>query len=233
MTTPAGRTIAAAAALVATAALAGCGAHHHLDEYDFTGRTLAVTYFPAPAPDLRTGGVPLNAIGDRDGIGVLVKAGSRIAEEVEARRARARLDSASTHIDLANRMADRTLQRAAVYLGARPVEERADGDFLLEVDIRSLGIDTRGDLAYLFVNAEAVLLDARTGREIWSEGVHGNDPLTPDTRPGGIIPTNAVTAGALSTLSVDDYRRLLGTLADYSADTITRELRNKLRHVRD
>ncbi len=225
------RTTAAAAALLTTAGLAACGGHHHLGEYDFAGRSLAVTFFPAPAPALLTGGIPLGA-GD-DAVGTLVKAGSAIAREVESRRARARLDSAATHLDLASRMADRTLQRAAVYLGARPVEKRSDGDFLLEVDLRSYGIDTRGGQAYLFVNAEVVLLDAATGREIWDENVHGHDELTPDMQRGGVIPSDAVTAGALSTLSVEDYERLLGSLGDYSADTVTRELRQKLRDVRD
>lgn len=220
----------AVALLLLAGGLAGCAGHHHLAEYDFAGRTLAVTYFPAPAPQLLTGRIPVDA---QDPVGTLVRAGAGIAQEVEGRRARARLDSAATRLDLSAHMADRTLERAAVYLGARPVKERSDGEFLLEVDLRSYGIDARREPASLFVDAEVVLLDAATGREIWDEDVRTRDALGPGLESGGVLPPEAVTAGALSTLSVDDYERLLGRLADYAADAITRRLRTKLRDVRD
>jgi hypothetical protein len=153
-------------------------------------------------------------------------------KEVEARRASVRLDSATTRVDVASRLANETLERASRYLGVRPVQG-TDADFLLEVHMRSFGIDVRGhDAAYLFTNAEAVLLDRRTGREIWSVDVHGNDRLTPgvdgtERGPGAII-----TAGTLSRVSVADFQHALGQLVSYSSTLITDELRTSLRDAR-
>jgi hypothetical protein len=218
---------AAAALTILTAA--GCGGHH-LADYDFAGRSVAVVYFATPAPDLRTGSYGLGA-DTEDPVGAVLVAGGRIAREVEARKARARLDSAASRLDLSARMAERTLERASRYLGARPVEERGDADFLLEVDIRDLGLDARRDRAYLFVSGEAVLLNARNGREIWDADISSYDALTPDmvNTPGV---GDVLTAGALRTLSVAELERMLGRLADFTADRITRELRGDLRDTR-
>ena len=49
-------------------------------------------------------------------------------------------------------------------------------DYILEVTMRSFGLDARySGAAYLFTSAEAVLLDRHTGREIWSVRVRGRD----------------------------------------------------------
>lgn len=221
---------AAVLPLLALAGFSACGHGHHLGDYDFAGRTVAVTYFPAPPPELRTGGH--GDVQGEDALSTVLNAGSRIVREVEARRARARLDSAATRVDLAGRMAERTLERASRYLGARPVEDAAAADFLLEVDIRSAGIDVGADRAYLFVSGEAILLDRATGAEVWDQDVKGYDPLTPDVGGGGIVPEGVLTAGALSTLSVDEFQRILERLTDYTADRIARELREELRDVR-
>lgn len=230
-TSPGARGPAAAlAALVPLALVAACGGGHRLADYDFAGRTVAVSYFPAPPPELRTGGYG-DAQGE-DALSAVLNAGSRIVREVEARKARARLDSAATRIDLGERMAERTLQRAARYLGARPVDDAARADFILEVDVHTLGIDvgTRG--AHLFVSGESILLDRATGAEVWAVDVRGYDPLTPDLDGGGVVPEGVLTAGALSTLSVDEFQHVLERLTDYVADRTSRELREELRDVR-
>lgn len=225
------RRAAATAGLLTLTGLAACGGGHRLADYDFAGRSVAVTYFTAPAPELRTGGHSGELQGD-DALTVVVNAGSRIAREVGARGARSRLDSAATRIDLAGRMADRTLERSARYLGARPVDDAAAADFILEVDVRSLGIDAAGDRAHLFVSAEAILLDRRTGTEVWDMDVRGYDPLTPGIDGGGIVPGGVITGASLSTVSVGEFERLLEGLTDYVGDRISRELREELREVR-
>jgi hypothetical protein len=219
------------AGLLALVGLAACGGGHRLADYEFAGRTVGVTYFAAPAPQLRTGGYGGELQGD-DALTAVVNAGSRIAREVGARGARSRLDSAATRLDLAGRMADRTLERASRYLGARPVDDASAADFILEVDVRSLGIDASGDRAYLFVTAEAILLDRRTGREVWDMDVRGYDPLTPGIDGGGVVPGGVITAASLSTVSVEEFERLLEGLTDYVGDRISRELREELRKVR-
>lgn len=225
------RVAARAAAVALTLTVAGCGGHH-LAEYDFTDRTLAVVYFNAPAPELWTGGVDVDV--DRDNpLEAVMSAGGRVVREVEARRARARLDSAAVRVDLAERMAERTLERASRYLGTRPVESEAEADYLLEVDLRRMGLDAGQRAAYLFVVGEAVLLDNRTGREIWNQEVDAHDRLTPGMFGSPDLLGNVVTAGALSTVTVDEFERFLGGLTDFTADRIARELRADLRGARD
>ncbi len=212
-----------------TPALEGCSGNH-LDEYDFADQSLAVVYFTAPAPRLWTGGVDVE--GDNP-LEVVVSAGGRVAREVEARRAQARLDSAAVGVDLAKRMADRTLERAGRYLGTRPVEEESEADYLLEVDIRRLGLDASGHGAYLVVVGEAVLLDGRTGREIWDADVRGHERLSPALWHSSDVLGDVVTAGALSGVSVAEFEDILGALTDFVADRIGRELRGDLRRARD
>lgn len=211
------------------AALAACSGHH-LAEYDFADRTLAVVYFNAPAPEVHTGGYDVD--GDNP-LEVVVSASGRVAREMEARRARARMDSAVARVDLAGRLADRTAERAGRYLGTRPVEDASEADYLLEVDIRRMGLEARRGGAYTFVQGEVVLLDGRTGREIWDAGVNGHDRVTPGMWDAPGVLGDVVTAGALSGLSVDEFERLLVGLTDYVADRVGRELRGDLRRARD
>lgn len=208
-----------------------CGARHQLGDYDFAGRSIAVVQFAPPAPELRTGG---RDAADENPLIAVLEAGSAVAVELESRRARARLDSAASVVDVSTRMAERTLERAARYLGARPVDSERSADYLLEVDVQRFGIDASGSgPANLFVRGEAILLDARSGNEIWSREVSAWDRLTPSvgvangTATGGIL-----TAAALTRVSVEDFGRILEQLADYAADVVTAELREDLRDVR-
>ena len=210
-------------------AIQGCGGHH-LAEYDFADQALAVVYFSAPAPELWTGGYSVE--GD-NALEMVMSAGGRVAREVEGRRAQARLDSAASRLDLAGRMADRTLERAGRYLGTRPVEEESEADYLLEVDVRRMGLDAGRTTADLVVVAEVVLLDARTGREIWNADVNGRDRLTPTVHSSLDVLEDVVTVGALSSVSVDEFEAILKGLTDFVADRVARELRSDLRSVRD
>lgn len=211
--------------------LGACGGGHRLADYDFASRSLAVVYPAPPAPELRTGSYDT---GDaEDPLAAVVQAGSRIARDVEARKARARVDSAARRVDPVGRMASRTEERASRYLGTRAVRDDVGADYLLEVDLRRFGIEAYSSgPAYLFVDAEAVLLDARSGYEIWSRKVVSRDRLTPAVRDGGHVPVDLVTAGVLTTLSVDELEGMLERLADYASDVITGELREDLREVR-
>ncbi|HUH13352.1 MAG TPA: hypothetical protein VMK65_09590 [Longimicrobiales bacterium] len=209
----------------------GCGGGHRLAEYAFAERTLAVVYSRVPRPDLRTG--PLHAGEGQDAVLAVLNAGAQMAKEVEARRAHARLDSAAVRVDVGTRMAERTLERASRYLGSRPVGDAAEADYLLELDVARMGIDAgRGHAAYVFVDAEAILLDARTGHEIWSEDVRAWDRLGPGVAGDDEVASDLVTIGALGTASVADFERMLVRLADYAADRITAELRKELRATR-
>lgn len=215
--------------LVLFVLLAACsGAKHRLGQYDFSGRTVALLAFPAPTPELMTPGFSVR----RDPVSTAMALGSRAAVEVEGRRARARLDSAATRIDLAARIHERTLERASAYLGARPVADRAGADFLMEMDIQSVAIDAQSTRAMLVVSAEATLLDGHTGREIWSARVRNRGPLTTRVRTGHRATNQALTAAQLTNVSVEEFEEILQRSADQTADWITGQLREDLRGVR-
>jgi hypothetical protein len=217
------------AALVPLASLA-CGGGHHLSEYSFANHKVAVVSSAPYAPELWTPGYDIDA---KNPVTAVLEAGTKAAREVEGNRARARLDSAAEHVDVGKRMAARTLERASRYLGAAPVEDRTDADYLLEVDVRRLAIDARGrDAARLFMKGEAILLDRATGREIWHTGVEAHDRLTPHVEDGGDVAGAIVTAGVLTTVSVDDFERMLENLSDLASDAVTDRLRKDLRGVR-
>jgi hypothetical protein len=166
---------------------------------------------------------------------VVKKATSKVATDAEAKRARVRMDSATSRMRLGDSLAKRTLDRASRYLGVRPTTSSADADFLLEVHMRDYGLDaSKGGEASLYTNAEAVLLDRRTGREIWNVTVTGTDQLTPKL-PGGIggaVGGAIITAGTLRTMTVADFQQALDQLMSLSSDVVAEELRVALRDAR-
>src|SRR3981081_2870443 len=166
------RALAGACSIVA--ALVGCGGGHHLSEYPFASRTLAVVYIAPPAPELLTGYYDLR--NSQNPVEAVVRAGADVVREREGRRANARLDSATTRVNIPAVLAERTLQRASRYLGTRPITDESTADYLMEVRVERFGINAKADeAAYLFTFAEAVLIDRRTGRELWKVNIHGRD----------------------------------------------------------
>ncbi len=228
-----GRLLPAIVAAVALAAsLVSCGGGHHLAEYPFASRTLAVVYIAPPAPELLTSYYDLT--NSQNPVEAVVRAGADVAREKEGRRANARLDSASARIDIPAILAQRTLQRASRYLGTRPITDENQADYLMEVRMERFGINAKADeAAYLFTYAEAVLLDRRTGREIWNINVHGRDRLTPYVQSTSPIPGSVITASTLGSVSVTQFQGALNQLMDYSSNLITDELRAALRDVRN
>lgn len=209
-----------------------CGGGHHLAEYPFASRTLAVVYVAPPAPVLLTSYYDLTS--SQNALEAVVRAGADVAREREGRRASARLDSATSRIDIPAVLAQRTLQRASRYLGTRPTADESQADYLMEVRMDRFGINAKADEAtYLFTYAEAVLIDRRTGREIWNINVHGRDRLTPYVQSASPIPGSVIAAGTLGSVTVADFQGALNQLMDYSSNLITDELRAALRDVRN
>jgi hypothetical protein len=213
-------------------ALGACGRKHYLAQYQFSERTLAMVYLEPPSPELLTGLYNLRP--STDPIRTAARIGGGVAKEIEAQRASSRLDSAARHVDIPARLAQRTLDRASRYLGTRPVMDASEADYILEVNMRRFGIDARASTAaYLYTRAEAVLIDRKSGREIWSVDVHGNDRLTPWVHGNRDVPSSIITAATISTVSVADLQEALDQLVTSSSNAITNELRDKLRDVRD
>jgi hypothetical protein len=217
--------------LVAVAVLGACGGRHHLEQYNFAGRKLALVYIDPPAPELRHGWY--NVRPSDNMVQTVVRAGASVAKEIEARRASHRLDSAAARVNVPALLAQRTLDRASRYLGMRAVQNADSADYVLEIQMRSFGIDARSNNAtYLYTRAEAVLLDRDTGREIWNEIVYGQDRLTPWVHGTANVPSVVFTAATLHTVSVADFQEALEQLTTYTSTLITNELRDKLRDVR-
>ncbi|MDP9204788.1 MAG: hypothetical protein M3P12_04910 [Gemmatimonadota bacterium] len=220
------------AVITVIASLTGCGGGHHLAEYPFSSRTLAVVYIAPPAPELLTSHYDLR--NSQNAVEAVVRAGADVAREREGRRANARLDSATARINIPTVLAQRTLERASRYLGTRPIADEHAADYLMEVRMERFGINAKADeAAYLFTYAEAVLIDRRTGREIWNINVHGRDRLTPYVESSSRIPGSVITASTLGSVSVADFQGALNQLMDLSSNTITNELRSALRDVRN
>jgi hypothetical protein len=220
-------------ATLAALSLSACGPNHHLEDFSFAERSMGLVYIAPPRPVLLTGSYDLAS--SKNPLEAVVRAGSGVAKEVEGRKANARLDSASARVDVAGQLAQRTLERASRYLGTRPVPTQENPDFLIEVHMRRFGIDASGSgAAYLFTNADAVLLDRRTGREIWSIAVRGTDRITPSVRNGSDhLPAAILTAGSLSAVTVDDFQQALDQLMTLSSNLIADELRAALRESRE
>lgn len=210
----------------------GCGAGNRLADYDYRGRPLVVVYDFPPYPEVLTG--PYFPGHPRDPVHAIIRAGTQIAREIEAERVRERLDSAATLIDVADRVAQGTSERASRYLRTRLTDDEDEAEFILEVRIRDYGIDAEQweAAAHFFVDAEVVLLAGEDGREIWRTHVRDRDPIAPAIVGRRSAIRNIVTAAALAKLSVEDIARALEQLADYSADHITGRLRSALEDAR-
>lgn len=227
------RAVITGAAALLLLASAGCG-KHYLNQYDFSSRTLALVFIEPPQPELLHGWYNLDGMGQLNAIQTVVGAGAKVAKEVEARRAIARFDSAAAQVDASAILSQRTLDRVSRYLGTRIVTTPREADFVLELNMRSYGIDARSNRSTsVYARAEAVLLDRVSGREIWSEDVRARDRMTPYVVGTSNVPSAIFTAATLHTVSVEDFRRALEGLAGFTADVITNELRDKLRDVRD
>jgi hypothetical protein len=233
MRQPARFSLTTAAAIAALCLVGmGCGgARHHLGEYDFADRSLALVVLGNPSPGLITGSFDLRST---DVMEVVKKATSKVATDAEAKRARVRMDSATSRMRLGDSLAKRTLDRASRYLGVRPAASTSNADFLLEVHMREYGLDaSKGGEASLYTNAEAVLLDRRSGREIWNVTVTGTDRLTPRTHGvAGTVGGAIITAGTLRTMTVADFQQALDQLMSLSSDVVAEELRAALREAR-
>ena len=227
-----GLRVLAGALIVVIASSAACGGGHHLSEYPFSSRTLAVVYIAPPSPVLLTSYYDLRS--SQNAVEAVVRAGADVVREREGRRASARLDSATARVDIPAVLAQRTLTRASRYLGTRPITDEQAADYLMEVRMDRFGINAKADeAAYLFTYSEAVLIDRRTGREIWNLKVHGRDRLTPYVASSNGIPGSIITASTLGSVSVADFQGALNQLMDLSSNVITNELRAALRDIRN
>jgi hypothetical protein len=204
----------------------GCRHTNRLADYDFREGALAIETTIPSRPGVFTSdfffydrGRPMR---------FFMKLGATIIKESEAEQARVRMDSANARVDVAGILHDRIHERAAGYLNAEPVDRLDDADYLLDVRIRSYGIDAEAwdASAYFKLEAEVLLIDRRGRRLIWETEFEETEPISPAFfGPHGAI-KNVITAGALAGLT--EMTVALEQLAEFSADRITRRLQRDL-----
>jgi len=228
-----------AAALLPVLAGGGCASAGKLGEYDFRNRSVAVVALNTPRPEILT-----NEELDVDlksPLQTMLRIGADLVKEVEASRARPRLDSAARTVDVGGRMTERVLRGVAAELRAVPAVEPRTADFEVEVHVKRFGIDAETWLgpAEFFIESEVVLRETATGRRIWKGKVTEREPLTRPAAsylpPEGLAtrPVNDVlTAAALSSLSAEEMSGMLEALSDFSADRILRNFRKGLEKAR-
>lgn len=211
----------------------GCASSNTLHEYDYRGRTVTVVSDAPPRPDVLTGPHFIGPL-TGDPIRDIIRAGAKVAREVEARAVQDRLDEASARIDVGYVLEDNTLERAARYLAADAAAGEPDADYTLELIVVEYGIDAESweATAYFFIEADATLLHTESGTEIWRAEVGARDPLGPEIWVGPSEVRDVATAITLSTLTVDEMVAVLEALADFSARAVTERLRDDLREAR-
>lgn len=220
------------ALLLPLAATSAC-ASNRLHEFTYADRTLAVVSEIPRRPEVLSGPLFLGRL-TGDPVRDVLSVGTQVAREVEAHAVRERLDEAAERVDVGYVLEDRTLERAARFLGADPVERDGREDYLLELVVREYGIDAEAweSTAYFYIEAEAALLDAASGTEIWRAEIEEDEPIGPRIWGPGHGIRNVVTAATLADLSVDEIVTALESLADYAAGEITARLSDDLREAR-
>lgn len=223
---------AAAAALGLLLFQPACAHAGRLGEYDFRDRTIAVVAVIPPRPYVDTG--PDVDLTGSSLLGAALKVGTSIYKESQAARLRARLDTASVGIDLADRIAGDVVERSARYLGARAVDDGRDADFQLEVNVEEYGVDARewDDGAHFHLEARLLLLD-REGREVWRGKVDESEPVTRGWFEVGSPGADVITGSALGDLTVGELRLALNEVADYAAGRLAEKLRQGMEKARD
>ncbi|MDT0631640.1 hypothetical protein RQM47_03090 [Rubrivirga sp. S365] len=212
--------------LAALAAVSGCSASNRLGEVALPGRRVAVAAAIPPAPRVQAGS-PLEAgVNPWDPVGTAVRRETSEAKRRQAVRAQARLDSVVARVDVADRIARRTLARTAQALGFAPADRPADADFVLDLRVRDYGLvadSFEGDTFFVLVG-EALFLDAQTGAELWRTDLDEREVVDRTVFRLPAIPGNVVTGRALAALSSGEMAAGLQRLGDLAAERIAARL---------
>ncbi|RPH98507.1 MAG: hypothetical protein EHM72_12770 [Calditrichaeota bacterium] len=219
--------------LVIVSALLSACSSNKLREYDLRESNLAARSFIPPRADVQTGAdVYFNT---KDPIGTILSVGSTVAREVEAMKARARLDSAMMLVDIPAIVEEDVLFKAAELLNSRPVNEIDAADFLLDIDFKKHGIDAQswaGGVDFV-IDAKVNLVDQKQGRRIWKRHIEEREPLSPALFGLGPSIGNVIDAVALSKLTVEEMATGLENLAHFTADRIAHKLYDDFIKSRD
>ncbi len=222
----------AVAAVAAVVAFGGCGPVNRLQDCDFDNHTAAVVVTAPPAPFLSgranvSAMVPGRAPIRADHSSLMVDLS--VLAPTKRRQIRARIDSASTHLDAAARITQKTLAGMARDLGCQPIDEPESADYLLHIDVRDYGFFmNRLEFTDFWISADMHLIDQREGRRVWERKVQEMMPAS-DVMAGLHVTLgyrNYNRVAAFAELSVEEMTAVLEHVADVNAATLTAALLN-------
>ncbi|MFC1559446.1 hypothetical protein ACFL39_02535, partial [Gemmatimonadota bacterium] len=155
-----------------------------------------------------------------------IRVGTSVAREIEAEKARARLDSAMTMVDVPAIIEEGVLFQTAEMLDFRPVNEVRSADFIFNIDMKRYGIDANSWDAgtFFIIDARIELIDNSEHRRIWKGRVESREPLSARIFGLNSPVENVLDAIALSELSVEEMATGLEYLANFSAGLIAEKL---------
>jgi hypothetical protein len=203
--------------------LSACSSNR-LARYDFRNADIAARTFMPPGANVFT---DLDVRIDPDNLlRSALRVGTSVVREVEAEKARARLDSAMTMVDVPSIIEEEVLLQSAEMLNYRPVNEVHAADFIFNIEMKRYGIDARSWDAgtYFVIEARTELIDNAEHRRIWRGRVEAREPLSPSIFGLGSSVENVLDAVTLSELSAEEMATGLRYLAEYSAGLIAEKL---------
>ncbi|MFC1628247.1 hypothetical protein ACFL3H_03940 [Gemmatimonadota bacterium] len=155
-----------------------------------------------------------------------IRIGTSVVREVEAEKARARLDSAMAMVDVPAIIEEEVLFQAADMLNFQPINQTRSADFVFNIDIKRYGIDARSwdDGTYFIIDAHIELVDNMEHRRIWKSHVDERESLSPRIFGLDSPIENVLDALTLSALSVEEMATGLAYMADFSAGLIVEKL---------
>jgi hypothetical protein len=224
-----------AAVLIVTGALGGCSSSNRLREVDLTDRRVAVLAAIPPQPRVQSGDPGEAAVNPYDPIGTAARVATAAAKYREAREAQARLDSAASMVDVADRIARRVLAQSATLTGFRPVSRPDEAEYHLDLQVADYALvaDSREGATYFAIEGRVRLLDAHNGRVLWTRRLREREVLDGSVFGLPTVVGNVVTARALARLTEEEMARGLERLADLTADRIMRRLHEDYRDTRE
>jgi hypothetical protein len=211
--------------LVALLFTSACGSAKRLRPYDFRNEPAAAIYAAPPRPIVFTSGGDAWIDLDRP-IQSALRMGTAVAKQAERHRAQQRLDSAFQRVDVGEIMALTVLTTSRNYLGYRPVGDPADAAFVFDVRVKEYGIlaNSWENATYFVLKGDLVLLDNRTGKQIWKKGIREREMITDSIFGLGVAVGNVMTARMLAALSVDEMAAGLERLSEHAATRLSHRL---------
>jgi hypothetical protein len=212
--------VAAAAVLL----LASCTTINNLDRYKVEGSTLAAD-MPVPPPPRLDIDYSVH-IDSRNPLGTVLSIGTNIIKASEAEKAEANMRQALDTVDVPGIVLKETAQSCARALDARLVAREDRADYLLDLDIREYGIEAPswGSAVSLHLRMVVTMYSTRGRDIVWRRAVTVDDPANPQMFGVGQVMGDIVTAGVLSSLTVEQLEEGFRQLARESARSVGRRL---------